>query len=216
VYAVTRDRGPEEFFEVFREVQAGRKGRPESDAQPDGQAEPAAPSETQPPARPAWTLPEAVQVSFVVAAAFVVGAVLLTVGAYMLGRQQGWRAHRAAVGQPGPQEPAAPGTGTPATPASDAPELVDGKVFTLVTYGKARQHRQWAQMEADYLNALPRFQALSVQAHPYLDRNGTHRLCVWGLAAKSAAARETVKARIRALKSRAGKPEYKDADFYAP
>ena len=216
MYAVTRDRGPEEFFEVFREVQSGRKGRPESDAQPDGEAEPTAPSETQPAGSPAWTLPETVEVSFVVAAAFVAGALLLIVGSYMLGRQQGWRAHAAAVAPPGPQEGPAPGTGTPATPASDAPELVDGKVFTLVTYGKARQHRQWAQMEADYLNALPRFQALSVQAYPYRDRSGTHRLCVRGLAAKSAAERGTVKARIRALKSRAGKPEYSDADFYAP
>jgi len=204
---VTRDSGPEEFFEVFREVQESKKRDQQGDDAPVEHPKTAAP---KPSAAPA-----VLRVSYPVAAAVVVGVVLLVAAAYLLGKQQGWQAHAAARKRAASRPRPGPSTqGAPAAPA--APELVDGKVFTLVTYGRARPLGQRARAEADFLNGSRPFQALGVQAYAYRDRTSTWRLCARGLAAMTPAARETVKARIRKLTSSAGTLDFKDADFFAP
>ena len=210
---MTRDRGPEEFFEVFRDVQSGKKKRQEGATQPAEQQPPAGP---EPEAPAAGGPPQTLEVSYAVAAALVVGALLLVAGAYMLGKQQGWRAHAAAAGRVADRPQDKPATRESPTPVSTEPELVDGKILTLVTSGKTRQHLQWVQIEADYLNGYEPFRALRVQAYTYRDRSGAYRLCVRGMAAKTQAEREAAKAEIRKLKSRTKKREYKDADFFAP
>jgi hypothetical protein len=225
--AVTRDRGPEEFFEVFREVQSTKKKRQEAaqaaeePVQREETVQPAPPApEPEAAAEPAGPglLARTIEVSVPVAGAVVVGALLLVAAAYMLGKQRGWRAHAAAV-----ERGAAKPTGRPAGargsgPAivSDEPELVNDKVFTLVSYRGSDQHRRLAQLEADYLNEHPRFRALGLRAYVYRDRDDHYRLSVRGLLAKSEAERAAAKATIRKLRSRQNELAYKDADFYAP
>ena len=209
---MTRDRGPEEFFEVFREVQAGKKRAQEG---PAPERAPAEASGAEPAEPRGGGAPQTFEVTYPVAAAFVVGAVLLIVAAYLLGKQQGWRAHAAALSRPAARQGPRPATGGPGSPAAlDAgPELVDGRVFTLIMYGRSQR---LAQLEADYLNREARFQALRVQAYVYRDRSGAYRLCVRGLARRTPAEREAVKAELRRLKSSAKKLDYRDADFQAP
>ena len=211
---MARDRGPEEFFEVFRKVQASKRQREEAPGAPDEPGEPGKPAEVAPGVTD--EAPQTLTLSYPVAAAFVVGALLLIVAAYLLGKQQGWHAHGDALRKAGVRRDSRPATRAPAAPVSTQPEMVNGKVFTLLTSGTTAQHRQQVELEAQYLNQYEPFRALQVQAYTFRDRSGTYRLCVRGLAAKSPAERETVRAEIRKLRSRSKKLEYNDADFFAP
>ncbi|MFW6162876.1 MAG: hypothetical protein ACODAJ_08885 [Planctomycetota bacterium] len=230
---MTRDPGPEEFFEVFREVQSTKKKRQEAAQAADQPLEPPAedddtveqappPPEPEaprgPPSAGAALLTRTVEVSVPVAAAVVVGALLLAAATYMLGKQQGWRAHVEAVNQAAVRPTGQPGSagGSGRAVVSDEPELINDRVFTLVTYRGSAQHRKLAQLEADYLNEHPRFRALGLRAYVYRDRGDRYRLCVRGLRAKSEAERAAARATIRKLRSRQNELAYKDADFYAP
>jgi hypothetical protein len=211
---VKRDRGPEEFFEVFREVQASKKRRDDEPAADAEEPRPAPEPEAFEPAGPPPTL----AVSYPVAAACVVGALLLIVAAYLLGKQAGWRAYDEAMKRPGRRAGTQAAADTRLSPGviSAEPELVDGKVFTLITYGSSRSNEELAEAEVEYLNAYEPFRALGVQAYTYRDRNGKYRLCARGLAGRRATDREDVKAKIRKLRSRRSKLDYSDAEFYAP
>lgn len=206
---MTHESGPEEFFEVFREVQESKKKHEEGAAAP-GEGEeslhvvPAAPSE-----------PAVLGVSRPVAVAVVVGALLLVVAAYLLGKQHGWQAH-AAARKAASRQPHEPATPAPVGPGTDEPELVDGKLFTLLLSGTRAKDSTSVEEEARYLNSYEPFRALGVQAYVWRDRQGRYRLCARGLKGMSAPKREDVRSQIRKLKSRFGKPEYKGADFYAP
>lgn len=226
---MTRERGPEEFFEVFREVQSTRKKRQEAAqaaeelAQGDEAVEPAAAvpgpeAAAEPTGVGAGPLARSIEVSVPVAGAVVAGALLLVAAAYMLGKQRGWHAHARAVERAAATPRDRPGTQAGPGPAavSTKPELVKGKVFTLVTYRRSPQHRELAQLEADYLNEHPRFQALSLQAYVYQDRNGVYRLCVRGLLAKGEAERAAAEDTVRKLRSRQNQLAYEHADYYAP
>jgi len=208
---VPRSRGPEEFFEVFREMQQSKKkGEEKPDSQePELQLKP-----RQPAPSPEGPL---LSISRTTAVAAVVAVVLLVVAAFLLGKQYGWRSHAAQVarkktGAPRP----APTTRTPAGRVSEGPELVGGKIFTLLVSEKEAQHRKSAEEEAKYLNSYAPFGALEVEAYVWRDKRGRYRLCARGLAKMRPAEREQVKKQIRRLKSRFGKREYKDADFYPP
>lgn len=209
---MARDRGPEEFFEVFREVQASKKRAEEGDA-----AQPviAAPDAGQPktPARERRALPESLDISYPVAAAFVVGALLLVVAAYLLGKQHGYALAKPA----GPPPVVDPKGGTSGPSAVTAgPEVVDGKIFRLLFSGTGDRDRASVEKEVEYLNSYEEFRALGVTAFLWRDKSRHYWLCVRGLADLSAAERDRVRGRIRALRSSRGQREYAEADFFRP
>lgn len=212
-------RGPEEFFEVFREVQSTRKKRDDKPPGPGAaEAKPgertAAPNADQP--GPAFWEGE-LTLRYPVAALIGVAIVLLAVAAYLAGRQHGWARHSASQAPKAePGQTARPGTAASAAVTSDEPELVDGKVFTLLISGAKAKDLESVKAEAEYLNRYGAFKALPVQAYVWRDREGRYRLCARGFLDLAPALREDVRREIRTLKSRFGKHEYNKADFFAP
>ena len=225
---MTEGRGPEEFFEVFRSVQSGRKKRDEKPAsggpatdEPETEAvAPTAGAEPRPSPSPrVWE--RELAVSFPVAVLVVLSALLVALAAYLLGRQQGWQNHAAAQAAKGSvaAHGNAPTSAAPAaTLLSGEPECnAEGKVFTIVMYGPTAKNRERAEQEAKYLNGYPLFtRTLKVQAYVWSDKQKRYRLCVRGLNALSADERENVKKEIRKLKSSTGKADYHLADFQTP
>jgi len=213
---VPNGRSPEEFFEVFREVQASKRKREEKPAAPP--ETPAPPAEEAPArsllSRFRWPAEGALTVSYPVVGAAAVVLLLVAVGGYLLGRQQGWHAHAAWLAHKAAPK-AAPATSTGAV-ASEEPEYVEGKVFTLLVSGNDARARASSEQEAKYLNNYAPFKALQVQAYVWRDKSGSYRVCARGLGAMGAASRENVKTQVRKLRSRFGKHEYQQADFYAP
>jgi len=201
---VQRPGGPEEFFEVFRSVQEGKKGHEEL---------PVAPAAGPPPG-PADA--RALTVSYLAAGGAVVIVVLLVLAAYLLGRQHGWRAREAALRRATGSQGAEPAQAPAVAAVADQPEIVDGAVFTLLTLGRADADRESIVKEAEYLNGYAPFRALQVEAYAWRDRTGKYRLCARGFKAMDEATRKRVRDQIRGLMSRHAKREYRDADFLAP
>ncbi len=203
---MARSGGPEEFFEVFREVQQGKKA-------PEGgtpRTPPAAPVE------PGGPPPGTLSLSYLAAGGALVIVALLVVLGYLLGRMHGWAAYEAATkrqAEKPPSEKASTAAPAPQTRVSTAPEVVDGMVFTLLTLGKATADRESAEKEAEYLNKYAPFKALGVEAHVWRDGAGRYRLCAKGFKDLDEAARKKVRDQIRNLVSRHGKREYRDSDF---
>lgn len=209
---MARDRGPEEFFEVFREVQASKKQAEDEETAHAG-ALAAQAAEPEAPVRQRRALPDALEVSYPVAAAFVVGALLLIVAAYLLGKQRGY----ALAAAPARPVVAGPTTQTPGhVPAGSGPEIVDGKIFRLLYSGAAARDRDSVETEVEYLNSYEDFRALGVRAYPWRDATRHYWLCARGFADKPAAERDRIKSRIRALRSSRGRKEYDGADFFKP
>lgn len=204
-----RAEGPEEFFKVLREVQQGKK-RPEG-------GEPAAASPSPAPAayEPEGVVPPGtVSLSYAAAAGGAVIVLLLILLAYLVGRQQGWGAYEAMLRRRSEQaaEKAAAPPKAPPPQAQDA-EVIDGKVFTLLTLGKEAKDRESVAKEAEYLNKYAPFKALGLEAHAWRDPSGRHRLCAKGFASMDEAARKQVRDQVRNLVSRQGRREYRDSDF---
>ncbi len=219
-----RGRSPEEFFEVFREVQTNKKkqdAEPQERAQPERDArrdEAASPRPARGPERSLLAGPP-LSVSRTTAAVGAAALALVLLAAYLIGRQQGWRAYVAARRQAAAKQEAEPtpkAKGAPAAPSRVVPEFVDGKLFTLLLSGKRPEHRKSVEQEVAYLNGYAPFKALVIRAYAYTDRSGSHRVCATGLGALTQAEREHVKQNVRRLKSRRGQREYSGADFYPP
>ena len=221
-----RGRRPEEFFEVFREVQANKKGandEPGEDARPGPSAEAdiqAAEPVVEAPRRPGLFAGPPVALSRRNLAYAAGLALVVVVAAYLIGWQRGWAAYERAARRRR-QPAAAKPTTKPSTPAAalvddGTPELVDGKVFTLLVSGKTAAWRRSVDEEAEYLNGYAPFKNLRVRAYSYRDKDGRFRVCARGLAAMDPATRDRVTKAVRRLKSRRGKLEYSHADFYAP
>lgn len=219
-----RGRSPEEFFEVFREVQTNKKkqdGEPEEPAQPERDArrdEAASPRPARDPGRSVLAGPP-LTVSRTTVAVGAAALALVLLATYLIGRQQGWRAYIAARRQAAAKQEAEPtqkAKGAPAAPSRTEPEFVDGKLFTLLVSGKRAEHRKSVEQEVAYLNDYAPFKALVIRAYAYTDRSGSHRVCATGLGALTQAEREHVKQSVRRLKSRRGQREYSGADFYPP
>ncbi len=201
-----RGRGPEEFFEVFREVQEGRKAR---DERPEG-----------PPPRPSPRGAEprdgALSLTYPALAGSAVVVVLLVAAGYLLGRQHGWRAALRSARRS--QRPATP-AGVAARPQGEpaTPEMMeDGTIFTLLTLGRERKDRESVEAEAQYLNSYGPFLALGLRAYAWRDSSGKYRLCARGFRAMAPADRQRVRDQVRRLAARSGRREYRDADFLAP
>lgn len=207
---MSRGRGPEEFFEVFREVQQGRKTHEEKPARAET-------PQPEPPTGPSGTPSGVFALSYPALAGVAVAVVLLVAAGYLLGRQHGWRAALRAA----PRSPrAAPSSAERAAaqqPQWGEPEFMeDGTVFTLLTLGRESKDRESVEAEALYLDSYGPFRALGVRAYLWRDRSGKYRLCARGLKAMSAAERGRVRDQIRRLTARSGRREYRDADFLAP
>ncbi len=219
-----RGRSPEEFFEVFREVQTSKKkqdAEPEERAQPERDArrdEAASPRPARGPGRSVLAGPP-LTVSRTTVAVGAAALALVLLATYLIGRQQGWRAYVAARREAAAKQEAEPtqkAKGAPAAPSRAVPEFVDGKLFTLLLSGKRPEHRKSVEQEVAYLNGYAPFKALVIRAYAYTDRSGSHRVCATGLGALTQAEREHVKQSVRRLKSRRGQREYSGADFYSP
>ena len=220
-----RRSGPEEFFEVFREMQEGKKSR-----EPGGTERPKAPEPSAPehpavlsdateeaPAPPTEAgLQGTVTVGyFTVGAAFVIVA-LLCLATYLLGRHHGWEAHGAALERARREAGASPATHSATTPGVTGPEIVDGTIFTLLTLGRGEQDAESVATEVEYLNSYGPFLALQIEAYSWRDRSGKYRVCARGLRSMDEATRNRVRDQVRRLTSRHGKREYRDSDFLAP
>jgi len=206
---VTRASGPEEFFEVFREVQKGRK-KPEHTRE----------GHTPAPSEPADTGGEEasageVRLSYPAAGGAVLIAVLLVVLGYLVGRQDGWRAYEAFVIKQATTQAAKPDGAKAAAQKRSVkgPEIVNGLVFTLLTLGKGQADKASAEKEAEYLNSYAPFRALQVRAYVWRDGAGRYRVCAAGLKDMDEATRKQVRDGIRNLVSRHGRREYRDCDF---
>jgi hypothetical protein len=222
---VTRGRSPEEFFEVFREVQETKKRQGEAADAEDAPAKP----EPARPDKPVMNLADreplmdrlsdffarTLTVSYTIVATCIVAVILLLMVAYMLGKQSGWSSHAAAV--KAAQEPAEPGkmSAAPTLPPSTS-DFVDGKILTLATLGTQDSHRENIQNDADYLNQDPTFNTLGLTAFAYRDRAGRYRLAARGLDRYEPARREQVIQQVRRIKSKRGKLEYATADLMVP
>ncbi|MBL7223230.1 MAG: hypothetical protein ISS72_05205 [Candidatus Brocadiae bacterium] len=205
-------RSPEEFFEVFREVQnKARADEAESQEALDssGAADEAATPE------PSWFggAPVVLSRSALLIGSSVVLLALLC--AYMVAWQRGWRAREALLHKPAAQK-GAKATPAKAPPPPGEPELVDGKVFTLLSSGKRPELLASVKQEVEYLNGYAPFRALGLRAYAYTDRQGRHRVCANGFAAMSREQRDAAKKAVRGLKSRRGSREYSSAEFYSP
>ena len=224
---MSRGRRPEEFFEVFREVQETKKRQEET---AEHEAEPGLP---EPPTReePAMKLADrepfvdrlgaffarTVTVSYTVIATFFIASFLLILAAYMLGKQAGWSSHEAAVGGR-PRAPIVEPKGEAASdaPVASGPELVDGKVFTLLTGDRTATSRQSVEKEVEYLNRSSSFTRLGFEAYVYRDQAGRYRLAARGLAGMDASRRKAAIEAVARLKSSRGRNEYSGAALYAP
>jgi hypothetical protein len=204
---VPHTEGPEEFFKVLREVQ---QGKPKADGAA-GPAEPAPPASIAQEEGPPGTL----ALSFPAAIGGLVIVVLLVVLGYLLGRQQGWNAYEAALKHQGAatQEKATTATPAKAPSAAQAPEVIEGKVFTLLTLQKGAADRDSVQKEAEYLNRYAPFKALGIEACTWRDPSGRYRLCARGFRDMDEATRKQVRDQVRNLVSRQGRREYRDSDF---
>ena len=200
-------RGPEEFFEVFREVQQSRKARDEKPAAPDS-------ASGKPSGRLGEALTGGLTLTYPAIAGSVVVVVLLVVAGYLVGRQRGWRAALSRARQPAT---ATPTTRTLREKEVVAPEFMeDGTVFTLLTLGREAKDRQSVEEEAKHLNSYGPFVALGLTAYAWRDHSGKFRLCARGMKGLSAQDRQRVRDQVRKLAARSGKREYRDADFLAP
>jgi len=205
---VPHTEGPEEFFKVLREVQQG-KTKPDGAGGPAEPAPPSASSEEEGP--PPGTL----ALSFPAAIGGVVIVILLVVLGYLVGRRQGWNAYEAALKQRGEVATEKATTATPAKAPSvaQAPEVIDGKVFTLLTLQKGVADRESVQKEAEYLNRYAPFKALGLDACAWRDTSGRYRVCARGFLGMDEATRKQVRDQVRNLVSRQGRREYRDSDF---
>jgi hypothetical protein len=223
---VTRGRSPEEFFEVFREVQETKKRQGDTTDAEDAPAKP----EPARPDTPVMNLADreplvdrlsdffarTVTISYTIVATSAVAVILLLMAAYMLGKQSGWSSHAAAVKsavqEPGEAEKEAI---IPTLPPSTS-DFVDGRILTLATLGTQESHRKNIQDEADNLNRDPSFTSLGLTAFAYKDRAGRYRLAARGLDRYEPARREQVIQQVRRIKSKRGKLEYATADLMVP
>jgi len=192
-------------------VGAGPRARP---VQEGGQAQGPAPTASQ-----LWE--RELTVSLPVAALSVIGALLVVVAAYLLGRQHEWQTLTAAQAAKGaPANPgAAPSTATSAAALFSAePEYnKDGRIFRMDCLGTGTKDRDRAEREARHLNSYKVFtDTLKAQAYVWRDKDRKYWLCARGLAALSPADFEKVRKEIRKLKSSSGRPDFDKADFYAP
>ncbi len=204
---VPRARGPEEFFEVFREVQQSRKARDEKPTAP-----------RTPSAEPSRRLGDALSgeltLTYPAIAGSVVVVALLVVAGYLVGRQHGWRAALAQARQASTATTAAK---TRTEKKVAAPEFMDdGTIFTLLTLGREAKDRQSVEAEARHLNSYGPFVALGLTAYAWRDHSGKYRLCARGMKGLSPQERQRVRDQVRRLAARSGKREYRDADFLAP
>ncbi|HUT36887.1 MAG TPA: hypothetical protein VNE39_25620 [Planctomycetota bacterium] len=197
--------GPEEFFKVLREVQQGK-------AKHEGAGGPAEPAPAGEPSEgPLGTL----ALSYPAALGGVVIVVLLVVLGYLLGRQHGWNAYEAALKHQAARAVEKATTAAPAkaAPQGQAPEVIEGMVFTLLTLQKSAADRESVQKEAEYLNKYAPFKALGLEAYAWRDTSGKYRLCARGFANMDDATRKQVRDQVRNLVSRQGRREYRDSDF---
>ncbi len=205
-----RGRGPEEFFEVFREVQQNRKAREQKAPRAEDQKAP------EPAARSPETAASAVALTYPAIAGSVVAVVLLAVAAYLLGRQHGWRAALDAARRGRKATPSTASQSAPRLVAAEPEFMEDGTVFTLLTLGRGAKDRESVEAEAKHLNSYGPFQALGLRAYVWRDRSGKYRLCARGFKALSPQDRQRVRDQVRRLRARSGRREYRDADFLAP
>ncbi len=199
--------GPEEFFKVLREVQQG-KPKGEGAAPAAAPAPPAAISGEEGP-------PGTLSLSFPAALCGVVIVVLLVVLGYLFGWNRGWNAYEARLKERAERavEKAATGTPAKAMPVAQAPEVVEGKVFTLLTLQKGTADRESVEKEAAYLNGYGPFKATGLDAYVWRDASGRYRLCAKGFKDMDEATRKQVRDQVRNLVSRQGRREYRDSDF---
>ncbi|MBM4038740.1 MAG: hypothetical protein FJ290_09515 [Planctomycetes bacterium] len=199
--------GPEEFFKVLREVQQG-KGKPEGGVPVVTAAPPAASTEGVGP-------PGTLSLSYPAAACGVVIVVLLVVLGYLLGRNRGWDACEAWLKEQAERAVEKAGTATPAKapPLAQAPEVIEGKVFTLLTLQKGAADRESVEKEAEHLNRYGPFKALGIEAYAWRDPSGRYRLCAKGFKGMDEATRKQVRDQVRNLVSRQGRREYRESDF---
>jgi len=158
-----------------------------------------------------------VTVSYTIVATSVVAVILLLMAFYMLGKQSGWASYAATV-KSGSQEQGGeqkPGDSVPKA-AATGPELVDGKIFTLLTGDRTAVSRESVEKEVEHLNALSSFTRLGLEAYVYEDEAGRYRLAARGLAALDASRRGDVIETVSRMKSSRGRSEYTGAALYAP
>ena len=198
--------GPEEFFKVLREVQQGKKRQ---------EGEPAAEGEPAPVLSAAPGPPGTLCLSYLAALGGLVIVVLVVLLAYLIGRRHGWDAYEADLRRQAEKATEKATSATPGQPApqAQAPEVVDGAVFTLLTLGKAAADRESVEKEAEYLNKYAPFKTLHLEAHAWRDRSGRYRLCARGFKAMDEAMRKQVRDQVRNLVSRHGQREYRGSDF---
>lgn len=218
---MARGRSPEEFFEVFREVQTRKKQEPEAEENEESpahrQQEAKAEPESPPEAEESRSLLTGSPVTLSRTAVAIGAAALLLVllATYLIAWQRGWRAHAAARRKAAAKPPSERAAGPPPK-AARGPELVDGKVFTLLVSGSSSENLESVKEEVAYLNGYAPFRVLGLEAYAYTDRKGRHRVCARGFRAMDSQRRKDVKREVRHLRSRRNKLEYKDADFYSP
>lgn len=209
-----RGGGPEEFFEVFREVQAARKEG--QAAKKDHGDSPALPQSPPAVLQDVDEAPGgAFTISYLAAGAVVVIVALIAVLAFLLGRNYGWDACEAALRRQ-PEQAASPKASTGIVPgfAAQAEELIDGRAFVMLTGEKTPAARGSAEKEAEHLNRHPLFLKYGLVAYVWRDALERYRVGVRGFARMDEATRIRVRDEIRRLPSRDGKPLYADAGFY--
>jgi hypothetical protein len=222
---VARGRSPEEFFEVFREVQT-RKKRDSETEQGDEVEERPAPREQETDARtgtrekseerPSLLAGPPVTLSRTVVAIGAAALLLVLLATYLIAWQRGWQAHADARRKAAAKPPAGKAQRQPARKAASGPELVDGKVFTLLVSGSDSENLASVKQEVAYLNGYAPFRVLGLEAYAYTDSKGRHRVCARGFRGMSPERRQDAKHEVRRLRSRHNKLEYKDADFFPP
>ncbi len=222
---MARGRSPEEFFEVFREVQT-RKKRDSETEQSDAVEERPDPREQVPDARagareeseerPSLLAGPPVTVRRTAVAIGAAALLLVLLATYLIAWQRGWRAHADARRKAAAKPPAEQAQRQPARKAVSGPELVDGKVFTLLVSGSRPENLESVKQEVAYLNGYAPFRVLGLEAYAYTDSRGRHRVCARGFRGMSPERREDAKREVRHLRSRHNKLEYKDANFFPP
>lgn len=213
-----RHRQPEEFFEVFRQVQKTKGAEPSPDAEeaPKDIPMPPQPPLTDKPTGRGTGFFAGPPVTLSRMAIFLggCGVLLVVLIAFLGGRHSGWRESAPAAEETVDGEAAAVEEAEKKALESGA-EFVKRKVFTMITLGTRPEHKEKLEREARFLNNKPQFRDLGLTAYVYRDSKKRYRLCARGLAAMSAEEREAVVKQVPSLKGTSG-TDYRQAGYYAP